>query len=162
MLLTDYVTYDGVRAALGVAPEELEDTTLALKLYVDVLQVELEDIDLTLPDLYTTTKAVPTPTAPESRFPQSAQLFATYVVARHLLGSISLFAPKDITDGKTATARVGDPYRELRADIQAQYDRFKARLEATFEALTSTTVTTAVTKSYFAIASPSTDPVTGV
>ena len=38
--ITEYTTYDDVRAALGVSVDDLEDSTLALDLYADMLDVE--------------------------------------------------------------------------------------------------------------------------
>ena len=48
MPLTDYTSYDEVRAALGVSAEELEDETLQLDFYSISLTAELEDIADTL------------------------------------------------------------------------------------------------------------------
>lgn len=52
MLITDYTTYDDVRAVLGVSTDELEDTTLALETYASALLLDLEDVDVALPAAY--------------------------------------------------------------------------------------------------------------
>ena len=41
-ILTDYTTYDTVRAVLGVAEEELEDATLGLPMYLQQLQKSMD------------------------------------------------------------------------------------------------------------------------
>jgi len=55
-MITDYTTYDDIRAALGVESEEISDATLGLTLYSSYLDGELEDIDFTLPTVYQTLK----------------------------------------------------------------------------------------------------------
>ena len=66
-MLTDYTTYASIRATLGVSTDDLTDETLSLDLYDDYLTQDLEDIAITLPDTYATTKAVSVPTALEIR-----------------------------------------------------------------------------------------------
>lgn len=162
MLITDYTSYDEIRAALGVSVDEIDDATLALALYADTLQVELEDVALTLPTVYTATKALPTPTDDEKRFLQSAHLFATYAVAKQLTTSLPLFGPEEITDGKAAVKRFADPFKKVTEAVGQEYARFRSRLVQTFAVVNSTTVNDAAPKTYFAVISPSTDPVTGV
>ncbi len=57
--LTDYTSYDEIRAVLGVSDEELEDGTLALPLYLTMLLMEFDDIEPTLDVQYTDIKALP-------------------------------------------------------------------------------------------------------
>lgn len=159
--LTDYATYEDIRAALGVTPEELEDATLALALYADNLQVELEDVDLSIPSTYVTVRAEVSPTEAQERFLQSCRLFSIYAVAKHLTDSVSLFAPKDVTDGKAAIARVTNPHKLVIENINKQYGRFRVRLDETFAALSSTSATSVVAVNYFSAVTPASDPVTG-
>jgi hypothetical protein len=42
-------THDEVRAVLGVSVEEIENSTLDLKVFTDQLEIELSDIGSTLP-----------------------------------------------------------------------------------------------------------------
>jgi hypothetical protein len=162
MLITDYTTYDEIRATLGVSDEELEDETLALNLYNDALLVELEGVSLTLPDTYELKRVLATPTAAETRFLAASRLFATYAVAKQLTGSLPLFSPKDISDGKASTARyTADPYKAVIAAINQQYDRFKKRLQEAFATMNATTASVSVAKSYFGIVSPTSDTVIG-
>lgn len=159
--LTDYVTYDDIRAALGVAPEEIEDATLALALYANTLEVDLEDVQITLPALYQTKKALQTPTEDEARFLQATTLFATYAVARHLTTVLPMFAPKDVTDGKAAINRAFDPYKKTVENIEKLYGRFRTRLDQMFAVVNSTSASATTTKIYISAAAPASDPVTG-
>ena len=160
-MITDYTTYDDVRAALGVSAEDLEDTTLGLKLYSDYLQGELEDVDIDLPDTYATVKAEPLPTRLQTRLMTACELFSTYAVARHLTGALPLFAPKQMTDGKAQVQRFDSSYRDTVKEVNEQYGKLRARLIAALEAIgtAAATVTPAV---YMSVVSPLTDPVTGL
>lgn len=157
--ITVYTTYADIRAALGVSTDDLEDTTLALPTYADLLDVELTDINSTLPDTYTTTIALPTPTTNEQRFLQAARLFATYALAKHLTSSLPLFAAKQVTDGKSANTRFDNPYRDTVKSINEQYDRFRNRLRDATAALGSTT-TTATALTFMSVVAPDTDVIT--
>ena len=162
MLVTDYTTFPEIRAALGVADDELEDETLNLDLYADMLQVELEDIHVNLPAAYDIAKAEDTPTEDQRRFVQAAHLFATYAVARQLTTSLPLFSPEQITDGKAAMRRSQDtPFQKVTEAIGREYARFRNRLDQMFAVINSTTSTATVKRSYFGIISPSSDPITG-
>lgn len=161
MLLTDYTTYADIRAALGVEDSDVPDATLALALYSDNLQIELEDVALTLPATYVTTKALLTPTDDQLRFLQAARMFAAYAVAKHLTDSLPLFGLETETDGKASYKRFNNPYKEVIEAAQRQYGRFRTRLDQAFSAVNSTSAGTSTTKTYFAVASPSSDPVTG-
>ena len=160
-MITDYTTYDDVRAVLGVSAEDLEDDTLALKVYADHLAGDLEDVDIDLPDTYATVNAEPLPTRLQTRFMTACELFSTYAVARHLTGALPLFAPKQMTDGKAEVQRFDASYRDTIREVNEQYGRLRSRLIAAMEALgtAAATVTPAV---YMSVVSPLTDPVTGL
>ena len=160
-MLIDYTTYNDVRAALGVSDENIPDAVLALNVYADTLTQDLEEVDLTLESTYTTTKALPVKTAAEARFLTACNLFATYSVAKQLTATMPLFAAKQVTDGKAQISRFDNPYRDVIAQVTAQYEKARTRLVAAFGAIGAVTTAT-VAKSYFGIVSPSVDPVTGV
>ena len=158
--ITTYTTYADIRAALGVSSDDIEDATLALALYANNLEAELEDIALTLPATYATTAALPTPTDNEARFLSAAKMFAVYAVAKHLSSALPLFAPKQMSDGKASATRFDNPYRETIAAINQQYDRFKTRLETALAAI-GTSSATSVALTYMSVVSPAVDEVTG-
>jgi len=160
-MITDYTTYDDVRAVLGVSAEDLEDATLALKVYSDYLEGEMEDVDVGLPDTYADIQLIDTPTSVEARFLRACSLFATYAVARHLAGALPLFAAKQNTDGKAEVQRFDTSYRDTIKSVNEQYGKVRERLIAAMAAVgtTAAAVTPAV---YMSVVSPSYDPVTGV
>ncbi len=159
-MLTDYTTYNDLRAALGVSSTDLPDEVLSLNLYELILKQEFEALDLTIESTYITTEGLTTPTAAEMRFLAACDLFATYAVAKHLTASLPMFSFKQLTDGKAQGARFDNPYKDTVAYVKSQYDAAKSKLVEAFAAV-GTTVTTTVSKSYFSIVSPSTDPVVG-
>lgn len=159
-MLTDYTTYNDVRAALGVSEEDIPDAVLSLNLYGDMLTQEFEEISLTIESDYLTTIALPIPTDTEVRFISACSLFATYSVARQLTAAMPLFAAKQVTDGKAQVSRFDNPYKDVIAQVTAQYEKARSRLVAAYDLIVS--VTTVVTpKVYFAVIPPSVDPVTG-
>jgi hypothetical protein len=161
MALTEFTTFNDIRAALGVTSDELQDTTLSLKLYEFGLTADLESVDLTLSEQYSTVSALPSPSAAQTRFLEATQLFSTYSVARALLGSLPMFAFKEVTDGKAIDTRFAlDPYKETTKRVEAQFAQTQERLRATLAALTSTTVEV-VRRSFLAVASPTRDPILG-
>jgi len=159
-MLTDYTTYNDIRAALGVSSTDLPDSALSLNLYELMLSQEFEAIDLTLESTYVTTEALPAPTPAEMRFLSACDLFATYAVAKHLTASLPMFSFRQLTDGKAQGTRFDNPYKDAIAYVMSQYDTAKSRLIDAFAAIGVVTTTT-VTKSYFAVVSPATDPVVG-
>lgn len=159
-MITDYTTYADVRATLGVSADEIEDDTLALKVYSDYLHGELEDVNIDLPDTYTTTVAIATPSALETRFLKACELFATFAVAKQLTAALPLFAAKHQTDGKAAVQRFDNPYRDTIKYVNEQYDKLRNRLIAALAAL-GTAAATVTPLTYVSVVSPSTDPVTG-
>ena len=157
-MLTDYTTYADIRAALGVTEDDLEDSTLALTLYSDYLVQELEDVALTLPAKFAEVKAKGSPTEAETRFLSATRLFSTFAVAKQLTAALPLFAAKQLGDGKATVQRFESPYRDTIKTVNDQYGRTRNRLIAALEAITTTSGTT-VARQYFAVVSPSTDPV---
>lgn len=159
-MITDYTTYADIRSALGTNEDEIADTTLALRLYEDALDADLEDVALGIPATYTSLKNALNPTDAQARFLKAARLFATYSVAKHLTTSLSVFSPVRIEDGKAGMSRVSDPHRETIKMVNQQYERWRAYLAKAFEALGQIAAST-TPRPYFAIVSPSEDPATG-
>ena len=159
-MITDFTTYADVRAALGVSDEDIEDETLALGLYSDSLQVEMDDIGFTLVETYVATKAVITPSAVQARFMQAVRLFSTFAVAKQLTAALPLFAAKQVGDGKASVQRFDNPYKDTIKQVNEQYDRARRRLVQVFGEL-GTASSGEVKKIFLAVAAPSIDPVTG-
>lgn len=163
-LITEYTTFDEVRAALGVSPEDLEDAQIDLPMFASILEVELEDIHVNLPTVYAATKALSTLTAAEERFLKGTHLFATYALARQLTTTLPLFSPEQVTDGKAAYRRpqAGTPYQKVIDAVHTEYDRFRKRLETLFAEVNASAVQETVAKVYLSVVSPAADPITGV
>lgn len=163
MLITDYTSYDEVRAALGVSVDELDDTQLDLPLYVNGLEIDLEDIHVNLPTTYQTVLTQSIQSEDEQRFLKAAKMFATYAVARQLSNTLPLFSPEQITDGKAAVKRFqqDSPFKAVTEAVGREYARAKIRLEQLFAIVGTGASTTMTAKTYFAVSSPSSDPILG-
>jgi len=160
--LTEYTSPDDIRAALGVTSDELPDATISLKLYEYGLTADLEEIDSGLPAQFAEVKAVSTPSAEQTRFLEATALFATYAVAKHLLTSLPLFAFKEVTDGKASDVRFAlDPYKATTERVEAKFAQAATRLKAAIAGLESASAASPTLRTFFSVASLSSDPVTG-
>ena len=157
--LTDFTSYDEVRAVIGVSDEELEDNTLALPLYIIKLQMDLEDLSVDLEALYLAAKTSASPSAVEQKLVDVVSVFSAYAVAQHLLTSLPLFAPQRITDGRAETGRVADPFEGVREGVTSTLQLLKQRISKLLELLgQQVAVTTA--RVYTRTAGLAVDPIT--
>ncbi len=135
MALTDYTTYDEVRAVLGVAEEELEDVTLALPIYETLLEEDLADLSPNMEANYTAVKGLPTPSPNETRFLRLISAWSAYRVAIHLLSPLAMFGPKVIESDKDKEERIQDPYAALREQVPVAANVLKGRILALYAIL---------------------------
>ena len=161
--ITQFTSYDEIRATLGVSDEELENATLALPMYVRDLGFELADIASDVESTYGTVSTLPGPlTTVQQRFYDAVQLFSTFTVAKQLLTSLPLFAPKSIGDGRANFDRQTDPFQDVREGVMAGVTLSRSRVQAAYEALNSTTVTRNIVAPIFVRSTGiAVDPVTG-
>lgn len=163
MALTDFTSYDDIRAVLGVSTFELSDETLGLEVYEMYLTSEMEDIAADLLTSYATvvTTAEASRTPAQAKFFRQTRLFATYATAKQLTASLPMFGPKETSDGKASVSRFADsPYRDVVKRIGQEYDRLKERLESAYLGLASGSYT-ATARAMFAPVGLDIDPVVG-
>jgi hypothetical protein len=158
--LLDFTSFSEIRAILGVEADELTDDTLSLDLYAFALRSEFNEVDAAILPRYATLAAATDPRSDdEQALYEGCRLFAAYAVSCRLASSLPLFSPKDVTDGKAATARFADgPYRVVIAEAKSQYDRLRLQLPALLNKVDATS-TAVPQRNYFAVTSPDTDPV---
>lgn len=158
-MLTNYTTADEIRAALGVSDEELENATIELGDYYRLLLIDLDEI---ADDLATQYEALTgSLSAAQARFQRRVQVFATYSVARVLVTSLPLFAPKRVQDGRAEQERIQDPYKDTREGVLAMYGRLRDKLvEAYAELFPEAEVFTPTTISFCSSVGLAVDPVT--
>lgn len=162
MALAPYTTTAEVRAALGVSALDISDTVLNLQIYNTMMVEALRSISPTFETDYAVIAALSSPTSDQTRFLNLTSAFATYAVAKQLIVSAPLFAPRVIKDDKTEMDRVTDPFANLGAQITAGMAYIQGLLTALYAAL----VPSATPNSIPAIISVDfitlgTDPVTG-
>lgn len=164
MQLTDYTTYDQIRAVLSVTDMELEDETLALPIFYTELLEKLREIGTGVETLYTTYHEAGTTslTADQKRFYNLTQVFAAYAVCMQLINSLELLAVKKEQDARAQYERFEKPFERVEASVRAAFAVASARLAGAFNAVAATPVTVpSATRSMVATASPAYDPVTG-
>lgn len=161
-MLTQFTTFDEVRAVLGVADEELEDETLSQPLYERQLVLDLEDIALALPDQFHIVSAIqyPNRSSTQKRFFDLVQLFSAYAIGKHLLTSLPYFGELRMEDGRSQKERVRDPYQLTREGVLAGFNSVRLRLEAAYAGLVGGTAAGRATRSYLLSTGLATDPVT--
>jgi hypothetical protein len=162
-VLVDYTSYAEVRAVLGVSEDEISDATLALPIYAESVQIELEEVGAEIPADFAAVVAIDegTRTDAQNKFYAAVGLFAAYAVAVQLGSSLPLFAPKSITDGKAGFARdSSSPYKEALKAAKASYERFRGLLDSRYAAYKNASVGVVVLP-FLSVVSPSTDPVAG-
>lgn len=130
MALTQYTTPDEVRGILGVAAKELPDAVLESALQEQLLIIDLEQINVSLPASYLAlTGAL---SANQTRFQSLVQAFSAYSVAREKLSGLPLSSPVRIQDGRAELERTADPYKGVREGVEAMYAFLRARLAAAY------------------------------
>lgn len=161
--LSQFTSSDAVRAALGVADEEITNQDIGLPMYEQVLQLDLYELEPTIAAYFLALPVdISARTAAQTRFSDLMNLYSCYVVAKHLLISLSMFAPKLIKDSKTEMDRVVDPYAQTREGVLAFYRSLRAKLLAAYGVLVPTTVTPTAVAFLAMFSVPlGTDPVTG-
>ena len=164
MALTDYTTFNDIRAVLGVTTDDLEDSTLSLDVYVFDLEAELDDLEPSPHAAYKELREQDPDTMSdnERRFFQAVRLFSTYSVGKQLLTSLPMFAPKEHSDGKSSMTRFAlDPYKETIKRVEGGYDKMRERLINAFAGLTASAATSATPRVFFLGSGLASDPVTG-
>lgn len=134
MALTDYTTYDEVRATLGVSATELPDSVLSQEQWALLLNFNLEDVSTDLASTYTTISALPSNSrsTAQQRLYDLVRLFASYTTANTLLTSLSMFSVERLTDGRAEFQRVNDPYTDTREAVKAMLAAIRKKLAAAY------------------------------
>lgn len=137
ILLTDYTSYAEVRAILGVSIYELADETLALPLFTQVLQTRLRSTVGTfagttgsLTAMFDELSAVVSPTEAQEDFLVLIKQYASYVVAETCLTGLSLFAPKQVADGKSSETRFSSEatFKDVAVSIRQELARLSGKI----------------------------------
>ena len=166
-MLTNYTSYDEIRAALGVDSDELTDETLGLNMYNSGLDLELASVTLTSAVGGSGTVAerfaiielidLATRTSEENAFFQIVGLWATNFVASQASSGLSMRASKSMSDGEAVATRFSSEatFRDVIAKIDSEVARYR-------DLITKVGITDASTGvlPLFKAASPGTDIVT--
>lgn len=165
MALLDYTSYETIRAVVGLAETELPDGILALGLYEREVIEALDTLNPELRVQFAVVLAVleANRTLLQRRFVSLMSVYAAYFVGKVLAGgSIELFAPVKIQDGKAVQERVDDPFTQLRADIQASLTKWEGMLLRCLALIDPTqVVATRAATVFMASAGLAVNPVTG-
>jgi hypothetical protein len=160
--MTDLVTTDSVRAALGVSAQELPDAVLTNSIYSTRLREDLRDLNTQIISDFAMISALTVRTADQDRFLDLMQAYAAYNVAQQCLGALPMFAPLTIKDEKAELTRNVNPYEQLGRDIGAVLSAMRSRLQKAYALINTAAQPPAAIVEVFGVAvGLSTDPVTG-
>lgn len=169
-MITDYMELDEIRTLLGVDEFELTDRQLQQNIFSDELDITLAEysavfapdtVERTLAGHYTYLLGIEeTATADQISLMNNIRLFAVYSVAEVAVISLSMFAPKTKTDGKSSATRFSPEsvYRDVRKQIAS---RKSSLLWTILEAL-GIEISSGTNSPYLEVVVPSYDPVTNV
>lgn len=144
--ITRYITYDEVRAALGLSIYELTDDTLDLPMYARTLQLRLRattgtvsSITGSLIAIYDGLKLKSPLTADEEDFLLLVRQYAVYVVAEACLPGLSLLALKSESDGKTTQTRFSaeSTFKEVAMNVRQTLNSLAAQIEQAMGGMTT-------------------------
>lgn len=158
--IQDYTTYDQIRALLGVSAKELKETVLSQPLYLTGLLEDLYSVNPQTEDLFDTLPEQENRTPAQRRFARLVERFSALSVARQLIPSMPMFAPRAIGDGKATMTRFNDAYKETIDRIEAAYELDRDRLGAAIDDMINV-VRPARERVWLVSAGLDIDPVTG-
>ena len=163
-MLTDYTSYDQIRATLSVTDTELEDANLALPFIfsklLDSLEELSEDMQTTYEGLYA--QAPEDLTANEEKFIRRMGVYSTYHVAVQLLDSLPLLAVQTEQDARASYERFEKPFERVDAAVRATFAVAKKKLVEAFNLIADTPISGGTVARVFTNAvTPTYDPVTG-
>ena len=158
ILITAYTSYDEVRSTIGMSTDTLPDTVLSLELYANSLELALDDIDIadTALNPIKTVFSTLDPVADSTAY-NLTRLYATYSVALEVAVSLSMRAPKTLSDSKVTLTRFSP--ESTWKDVIAAIKKNLGKLKEDLEGIGDTTAATATP--YLTAVKPTYDPVTG-
>jgi hypothetical protein len=161
-VLTDFTTYDSVRAVLGLTARVLPDAIVSADVYSLALKAELRDVGesvLAGADLIGDfTGLTASQTLVEAAFFDATRLFAPHAVAFKALTATPELSPYYVTDSKAAFRK--DQSRSAAA-VTADYQRYRRLLIVAYAAFLGVPAPPVVAPRYLNVSSPVFDPVTG-
>jgi hypothetical protein len=158
-MLSDYTTYDSVRAVLGVSSRVFPNTAMETEVYALALRVELAQIGPELDQDYIDLIDESVLIVPAAQnFYNAVRLFSAHAVAFKALTALPELSPIYISDSKAALRK---DKSEVAAAVTSEYAKYRRHLAAAYAAYLGTAAPDLFQPSLMAVSSPDFDPVTG-
>lgn len=161
MALTNYTTTDEVRSLLGVSPKEVKDAVITTNTNLLVVLEKLDEIDAGVREAYQLALDTDPPSSLQARFILLVQTFCAYTVALTMIPALPALAPKRITDGKSETERVDNPFTALEPGMRSNLEFVCKKLKTAYSNLTGNATTVAPPRIMASSSPLATDPITG-
>lgn len=161
-MISDYTTFNDIRAVLGVSEEEINDETLGLELHHTNLIEDLAEVSAFALPTWDALPAVDSRNAAQLRYGRLFSLYCSYAVAYRLLDSTEMFGYLKVADGRASTERANEAFKNLRLNVTAQLARVRALLLAALAQLEPLApVPAAAATTWISSTGIAADPVTG-
>lgn len=156
--ITDYTSYAEVRSTVGMSTDTLPDSILELEIYANTLELAFDSLTIAETSLNPIKTVFLTldPNTDSTAY-SLTRLFATYTVALEVAVSLSMRAPKTLSDSKVTLGRFSPEatWQDVIEAIKAKLGQIKDDLEDI-----GSTVEDETTQ-LFNVVKPDYDPVTG-
>ncbi len=158
--VSDYIlSYDNVRSTCGLSEDELPDDTIKLSLYSSELELGLDSLSPSDEALLPVKKAFLEldPDADAEAY-NLIHLFSVYAVSLAVCVSLSMRAPKTLSDSKVTIGRFSpeNTWRDVIKALEKKLADFRDRIDDLGSSSTTSTLTV------MQVVKPAVDPVTGV
>lgn len=156
--ITDYTSYAEVRSTVGMSEDTLPDSVLALEVYANTLELALDSVTIAEAALNPIkTKFLDLDSTTDSTPYNLTRLFSTYTVALEVAVSLSMRAPKTLSDSKVVLTRFSPEatWQDVITAVKEKLGQIKDDLESIGA------TTTKVANPYINAVKPAYDPVTG-
>lgn len=158
LTLTDFTTYAEIRSTVGMSDDTLTDAVLGLELYANTLELALDSLTISEAGLNPIkTVFLGLDPGTDSTAYNLTRLFSTYTVALEVAVSLSMRAPKTLSDSKVSLTRFSpeSTWQDVISAIKAKLKSLRDDLEGigSTESDEQVDLLTAVKPAY--------DPVTG-
>ena len=154
LTILNYTSYEEIRAVTGLSEDELPDSELALQIYSNALELAFDSLTLedeTKNPIKTVFDTLDPDT--DSAIWAQTRLFATYFVALEVVVSLSMKAPKSLSDSKVTITRWSDTSTWNATIVNIRAKLSQIRIDLVGKTIAAPSLLTAVKPDY--------DPVTG-
>ena len=158
-MLSNYTSYDSVRAVLGISSRIFPDTVMSTEIYDLALRFELTaisaDLDAEYLDLIDDSVSL-VPAA--QNFYNAVRLFSAHAVAFKALTALPELSPTFISDSKASLKK---DLMAVSKQVTYDFQKYRSALAVAYATYTGAVAPSTFQPSLMVVSSPDFDPITG-